>query len=233
MRTTAARSLDTLQQEISACRVCAEHLPLGPRPVVRLGAAARVLVIGQAPGTKVHASGVPWNDPSGDRLRTWLDVERAQFYDPQQFAIMPMGFCYPGRGKGGDLPPRKECAPLWHERILALLPDIRLTLLIGQYAQAHYLPDRGPRLEDSVRNFRKSLAGGFFPLPHPSPRNTLWIKRRPWFEAEVIPALREILKPLIEPSPDPSVPARRPGTKPHKGPEERAGSGRSRRSGRP
>lgn len=188
--------LDRLVAEIRACTLCATQLPLGPRPVVRLGTTARLLIIGQAPGTKVHASGTPWDDASGERLRAWMGVDRDAFYDTARIAIMPMGFCYPGRGNGGDLPPRPECAPTWHPRVRALLPDVRLTLLIGQYAQARYLEGRKQPLEDTVRAWRTHLARGYFPLPHPSPRNTLWLKKRPWFEAEVMPALREALDRL-------------------------------------
>lgn len=190
-------SLDRLVGEIRACTLCSAQLPLGPRPVVRLGAGAKLLVIGQAPGTKVHASGVPWDDASGERLRAWMGLDREAFYDTARIAIMPMGFCYPGRGKGGDLPPRPECAPRWHERVRALLPEVRLTLLIGQYAQARYLEDRGPSLEDTVRDWPQHLAKGFLPLPHPSPRNTLWLRKRPWFEEEVVPALRAELHELF------------------------------------
>lgn len=186
-------ALDRLVNEIRACTLCAAQLPLGPRPVVRLGASARLLIVGQAPGTKVHASGIPWDDASGERLRHWLGIDRATFYDTGRIAIMPMGFCYPGRGKGGDLPPRPECAPTWHSRVLDQLPQVRLTLLIGQYAQARYLAPGKQSLEDTVRAWPTHLARGYFPLPHPSPRNTLWLKRRPWFESEVVPALREAL----------------------------------------
>lgn len=190
-------SLDRLLDEVRACTVCREALPLGPRPVVHVGAQARILVIGQAPGTRVHESGIPWNDPSGERLRVWLGVDRAVFYDTTRFAIMPMGFCYPGRGRSGDLPPRPECAPRWHDALRARLPAIALTLLIGQYAQAHYLGTGGAPLERTVRDWRLHLARGFFPLPHPSPRNTLWLKRRPWFDADVVPALRLAVTPLL------------------------------------
>lgn len=181
-----------LFDEITACRLCAEHLPLGPRPVVRAGdPRARVLVIGQAPGTKVHASGVPWDDASGTRLRTWLGVTAEDFYDQSRFAIVPMGFCYPGRGKGGDNPPRPECAPLWHDRLLAQLPNIRLTLLIGAYAQTRYLGDRRKKtLGDTVRAWRDYIGDGYLPLVHPSPRNQIWLKRNPWFEAEIVPYLQ-------------------------------------------
>ncbi|MGQ0503083.1 MAG: uracil-DNA glycosylase family protein [Panacagrimonas sp.] len=191
--------LDRLVAEIRACTVCSRELPLGPRPVVRLGEAAQLLVIGQAPGTRVHATGIPWNDASGERLRQWLELDQEAFYDTARIAIMPMGFCYPGRGRGGDLPPRPECAGLWHDRIRAALPQVRLTLLIGRYAQAHYLGVRRQTLEHTVRNFHQHLARGYFPLPHPSPRNTLWLKRRPWFEAEVLPVLRAQLRGLLAP----------------------------------
>lgn len=194
---TVDAPLDWLVGEIRACTLCSAQLPLGPRPVVRLGAGAKLLVIGQAPGTRVHASGVPWDDASGERLRAWMGLDREAFYDTARIAIMPMGFCYPGRGKGGDLPPRPECAPRWHERVRALLPEVRLTLLIGQYAQAHYLEDQGSSLEDTVRDWPQHLAKGFLPLPHPSPRNTLWLRKRPWFEEQVVPALRAELHELF------------------------------------
>lgn len=193
----AATALDRLADEIRACTLCSGHLPLGPRPVVRLGTGARLLVIGQAPGTKVHASGVPWDDASGERLRTWMNLDRETFYDVSRIAIMPMGFCYPGRGNGGDLPPRPECAPRWHDRVRALLPEVRLTLLIGQYAQHRYLGTGQQGLEDTVRAWSVHLSRGFLPLPHPSPRNTLWLKRRPWFEKEVVPALQAELRKWI------------------------------------
>jgi len=181
-----------LLDDVAACTVCAAHLPLGPRPVVRVSdPRARILIIGQAPGTKVHASGIPWDDASGHRLRNWLGVTPAQFYDESLFAVMPMGFCYPGRSKAGDNPPRPECAPLWHDRIRATLPDIRLTLLIGAYAQNRYLGDqRKATLTDTVRSWRGYINSGYLPLVHPSPRNQIWLKRNPWFEAEVAPYLK-------------------------------------------
>ena len=184
-----------LLDEISACTVCAAHLPLGPRPVVQAGdPRAKIRIIGQAPGLKVHMSGIPFNDASGDRLRDWLGVTPAQFYDESLFAIMPMGFCYPGRGKGGDNPPRPECAPLWHERVRATLPDIKLTLLIGAYAQAHYLGSRRKAtLGDTVRAWRDYIDDGYLPLVHPSPRNQIWLKRNPWFETEIVPYLRSAI----------------------------------------
>jgi uracil-DNA glycosylase len=152
---------------------------------------ARLLVIGQAPGTRVHATGIPWNDPSGDRLRSWLGLDPGVFYDQSKVAIMPMGFCYPGRGHSGDLPPRPECAPLWHDRILAHLPAIELTLLIGRYAQDRYLgARRRDSLTETVKAWREYLDDGYLPLTHPSPRNRLWLKNNPWFEAEVVPFLK-------------------------------------------
>ena len=190
-------SLISLLEEVRACRLCEAHLPLGPHPVVRAGQSARLLIVGQAPGTRVHETGIPWNDPSGDRLRDWLQMDREAFYDENQIAIIPMGFCYPGRGKGGDLPPRPECAPQWHERLLAELPDLQLTLLVGQYAQKYYLPSPGKTLSDNVRDFDRALQSGYFPLPHPSPRNRLWLRQRPWFEEAVLPVLRERVKALF------------------------------------
>ncbi|MBB09897.1 MAG: IclR family transcriptional regulator [Alcanivorax sp.] len=190
-------SLISLLEEVRACRLCEAHLPLGPHPVVRAGQSARLLIVGQAPGTRVHETGIPWNDPSGDRLRDWLQMDREAFYDENQIAIIPMGFCYPGRGKGGDLPPRPECAPQWHERLLAELPDLQLTLLVGQYAQKYYLPSPGKTLSDNVRDFDRALQSGYFPLPHPSPRNRLWLRQRPWFEEQVLPVLRERVKALF------------------------------------
>jgi uracil-DNA glycosylase len=182
-----------LLERIAACRVCEAHLPLGPRPVVRAAdPAARILIVGQAPGTKVHASGIPWDDASGKRLRDWLGVDSGTFYDQSKFAIVPMGFCYPGRGTGGDNPPRPECAPLWHDAVRQTLPHIALTLLIGNYAQAYYLKaGRKATLGETVQAWRDYEPSGFIPLVHPSPRNQIWLKRNPWFEAEFVPHLRE------------------------------------------
>ena len=177
--------------EARDCRVCAAHLPLGPRPILRASVTARLLIVGQAPGTRVHETGIPWNDPSGDRLRAWLGLDRHIFYDESRIAIMPMGFCYPGVARsGGDAPPRPECAPLWHDRLRRHMPQIALTLLVGTYAQRHYLGRRRKRsVTETVRAWREFLPE-FLPLPHPSWRNTGWLKRNPWFEAEVLPALR-------------------------------------------
>ena len=184
-------ALAALLCEVRACRLCEEHLPLGPRPVLRADVRARVLIVGQAPGTRVHATGIPWNDPSGDRLRDWLEVDREAFYDERRFAIIPAGLCYPGRGRSGDLPPRPECAPRWHPALRALLPRIELTLLVGQYAQAFYLgPRRQATLTATVHAWREYLPE-FLPLPHPSPRNTRWLQVNPWFALEVLPGLRE------------------------------------------
>lgn len=186
-----AGRFNALLSQVRRCDLCAAHLPLGPRPVVRMKPSAKLLIIGQAPGTKVHESGLPWNDRSGDVLRDWLMMDRDAFYDMETIAIMPMGFCYPGRdAKGGDNPPRPECAPRWHGRLRGHLPNIRLTLLVGQYAQAHYLgSQRGKNMTETVRNFRAYLPH-FLPLPHPSWRNIGWRKRQPWFDEEVVPALR-------------------------------------------
>jgi uracil-DNA glycosylase len=186
------RALASLLHEIRACRTCATHLPFGPRPVLRAHASARLLIIGQAPGTNVHASGIPWNDRSGDRLREWLQFDRDDFYNESRIAIVPMGFCYPGvDASGGDLAPRKECAPLWHARVMRRLPDIKLTLLVGSYAQRYYLGDLRPlSMTDTVRAWR-DISPRFIPLPHPSWRSTGWLKRNPWFERELLPELRD------------------------------------------
>jgi len=181
---------ERLLVEVRACTICAAHLPNPPRPVLRAAPTARVLIVGQAPGRRVHESGIPWNDPSGDLLRDWLRIEREDFYDERHIAIIPAGLCYPGTGVSGDLPPRPECAPHWHPRLRALLSHIRLTLLIGSYAQAYYLGSlRKKTLAETVRARREYLPD-LFPLPHPSPRNRLWMKRNPWFEREVLPQLR-------------------------------------------
>lgn len=183
-------ALDTLLADIRACRLCEAHLPLGPRPVLRASATARLLIVGQAPGTKVHASGVPWDDASGKRLRDWLQMTPEVFYDSARIAIVPMGFCYPGKAGAGDAPPRPECRATWHPRLLPLLDHVRLTLLIGQYAQAYFLRERRrATLTATVAAYADYLPQ-FFALPHPSPRNIGWFKANPWFERDAVPALR-------------------------------------------
>ena len=189
MRRGDRDALTVAAQEARACTICAEHLPLGARPVLRVSRTAKLLIIGQAPGTKVHATGVPWNDPSGDRLRLWLSLDPAVFYDEARVAIVPMGLCYPGRlASGGDAPPRPECAPLWHPRLLPLMPEIRLTLLVGSYAQGRML-GKGP-MTGRVQAFRDHLPAGRIPLPHPSWRTSGWEKRNPWFADDLLPVLR-------------------------------------------
>ena len=190
-------SLLKVSRDALACRLCERELPQKPRPVFLVGKTARLLIVGQAPGRRVHESGIPWNDPSGDVLREWLALDRETFYDPSRIAIVPMGLCYPGTVDGADLPPRPECAPRWQPRFRSALPDIRLTLLVGQYAQRFYLGDaRRTTLGETVRAYREYLPE-FFVLPHPSWRNKAWIKRNRWFAANVIPELRKRVKPCI------------------------------------
>lgn len=186
----ALTKLNRLLVEVRACRICEGKLPNPPRPVLRAAASARVQIVGQAPGRKVHETGIPWNDPSGDLLREWLGIDRDAFYDARRIAIIPAGFCYPGKGPSGDAPPRPECAPLWHPRLRALLPRLRLTLLVGWYAQSYYLGDRRRKtLAETVRAWPEYLPE-FFPLPHPSPRNRRWLQQHAWFERDVLPELR-------------------------------------------
>ena len=188
--------IDDLRRRIAACTLCADHLPLGPRPIVRFSPTARVLLVGQAPGTKVHASGAAWDDDSGDRLREWLGLDKATFYDDDKIAQMPMGFCYPGRAGGGDAPPRRECAPRWHDAVLDILPDDRLTLLIGVHAQARYLPHlKRLGLAERVARFGEDLP--FVALPHPSWRARMFVAKHPWFAADVLPTLREMIAAQI------------------------------------
>lgn len=190
---------ERLLAEARACRLCADHLPLGPRPVLRASLSARLLIVGQAPGRKVHETGIPWNDPSGDRLRSWLQLDRERFYDERLIAIIPTGLCYPGKlpDRGGDCPPRPECAPKWHPPLRAALKEVRLTLLIGSHAQAFHLGDRAKAsLAATVVAWRDFLPD-FLPLPHPSPRNLNWFRRHPWFEAEVMPELRRRVHALL------------------------------------
>lgn len=193
--------LSALLSEVRACTLCAHDLPRGPRPVVQAGRRARILVVGQAPGTKVHVTGIPFNDPSGDRLRAWMGIDRDTFYDADQIALLPMAFCYPGRGKSGDLPPPPRCAQTWRAKLMRELPNIELTILLGQYAQAWHLPadesaSRGKTLTDTVLAWRQFIPEQV-PMPHPSPRNNLWLRRNPWFEIEVIPWLQRRVKKLL------------------------------------
>jgi len=194
----AAGTLDALLAEIRRCTRCAADLPLGPRPVLRAAPGARLMIVGQAPGTRVHETGIPWNDPSGERLRDWLQVDRETFYDVTRIAIVPMGFCYPGVDRnGGDKPPRPECAPHWHPQIAPHLAGLGLTLLVGSYAQKYYLGDRRMKtMTETVRHWRDYLPD-FLPLPHPSWRNTAWLRKNPWFADEVLPVLRERVHGLL------------------------------------
>jgi uracil-DNA glycosylase len=191
-------ALDRLVAEIAACTLCASSLPLGPRPVLRASNTAKLLIVGQAPGTKVHETGIPWNDASGDRLRDWLSIDRDVFYDAAKVAIVPMGFCYPGRlARGGDCPPRPECAQTWHGRLLPLMPTVELIVLAGVYAQAYFLgKERKNNLTETVRAWR-DYGPRHLPLPHPSWRTTGWQKRNPWFDAEVLPHLRDRVRRLL------------------------------------
>ncbi|MEL6721491.1 MAG: uracil-DNA glycosylase family protein [Bacteroidota bacterium] len=178
------------------CTYCEPHLPLGANPIFSFSEDSKVALISQAPGILAHQKSIPYKDPSGKRLRTWLGVDEKTFYNPHHFAILPMGFCYPGKGKSGDLPPRKECAPLWHHQIWELLDNIQLKIVIGQYAQQAYLPNRKRNLTLSVQAYQKYLPE-FFPIVHPSPRNRFWLAKNPWFETEVIPSLRKKIQELI------------------------------------
>ena len=189
-------NLSKLLSDVRACTICQAHLPAGPRPIVQLHPKAKILIAGQAPGRKVHETGVPFDDPSGERLRQWLGVDRQTFYDPESLAILPMGFCFPGTGKSGDLPPRPECAPAWRSQLLEQLTDVRLTLVIGQYAQAHHFGKTKTTLTALVKSWR-DYAPDVVPLPHPSPRNNRWVRNNPWFEAELVPSLQARVKAAL------------------------------------
>lgn len=192
-----AKTLPLLLKEVRACTLCAPHLPHGVRPVVQAGRKARILVVGQAPGRKVHASGTPFDDASGERLRQWMGLGREQFYDPNLVALVPMGFCYPGTGASGDLPPRPECAARWRAPLLSALPHIELTLVLGQYALAWHLPALARRpLTEAVAAWRDHWPA-LLPLPHPSPRNNIWLKRNPWFDLQVVPALQARVREVL------------------------------------
>lgn len=189
-------ALEELLVQVQGCRICEAYLPHGVRPVVQAGTEARVLIAGQAPGRRVHESGIPFEDPSGDRLREWMGVDRDTFYDPSKVAILPMGFCYPGTGKSGDLPPRSECAPAWREALLSQLPKVELTIVLGQYAQKYHLADAPKSVTEAVGAWQRYWPAQV-PLPHPSPRNQGWFKRNPWFESDVLPILRDRIRELL------------------------------------
>jgi uracil-DNA glycosylase len=187
---------ESLVNDVRACTICASHLPCDPRPVIQIHPESRILIAGQAPGRKVQESGVPFDDASGKRLREWMGVTREEFYNPEQLAILPMGFCYPGTGKSGDLPPRTECAPEWREKLLAQLPRLEFTLVIGQYAQAYHLKEAKSSVTEIVKAWREYWPG-IVPLPHPSPRNNIWLSRNPWFEEELLPPLRQRIRAVL------------------------------------
>ena len=208
----SCENFEKLLCDIRACRICEAHLPPevsgGPRPVLQASTSARILVVGQAPGIRVHNTGLPFNDPSGDRLRDWMGIDRDTFYNPEKLAIIPMGFCYPGTGKSGDLPPRPECAAAWRDRLMAALPQIDLKLIIGQYAINWHLDGRrqlknGPKkknnLTETVRSWRDYIGEGLIPLPHPSPRNNLWLRKNPWFEEDVVPYIKKKVQVCLSP----------------------------------
>lgn len=186
-----------LLKEIERCQICEKHLPLGPRPIVAAHPDSKIVIIGQAPGTAVHKSGIPWDDPSGKQLRKWLGVSDEVFYDKTEIAIIPMGFCYPGKGKSGDLPPRPECAPQWHDVLFNKMSKVELVVLIGMYAQNYYLKDKAKKtLTETVANYNEYLPK-YFPLPHPSPRNRFWLTKNPWFDDEVLPELQKRMRAII------------------------------------
>ncbi len=189
-------TFSNLLTEVQACTICAAHLPHGVRPVFQIHPQAGILIAGQAPGRKVHESGIPFDDASGDRLRDWMGISRDVFYDPKRISILPMGFCYPGTGKSGDLPPRPECEPAWRGQLLSHLKNLQLTLVIGQYAQDYHLPKEGKSLTEIVMAWRDNWPI-VIPLPHPSPRNNIWLKRNPWFESEVLPVLKDRITEVL------------------------------------
>ena len=190
--------MQKLLSEICACEVCKAHLPLGPRPIVAANPNSKIAIIGQAPGIKVHKTGVPWDDPSGKQLRKWLGVTDAVFYDESKIALIPMGFCYPGKGKSGDLPPRTECAPLWHALLLDKMPNLELVVLIGMYAQKYYLKNTAKKtLTETVAAYETYLPN-YLTLPHPSPRNRFWLTKNPWFEESVVPELQRRVAKILK-----------------------------------
>jgi len=191
------KSVSLLLKEVRDCNICTNYLPFSPRPILQLHTSARILIVGQAPGRKVHESGIPFADMSGDRLRQWLGISAEVFYDPHTIAILPMGLCFPGTGNTGDLPPRPECAPAWREKLMKPLKNLKLTLVIGKYAQAYYFPDSHKSVTNTVQSWRKHWPD-LVPLPHPSPRNNLWFRRNAWFEAELLPLLRNRIDEVLE-----------------------------------
>ncbi|NJN20453.1 MAG: uracil-DNA glycosylase family protein [Leptolyngbya sp. RL_3_1] len=186
----------SLLSEVQTCTLCQKHLPLGPRPVLQIHPKAKILIAGQAPGRKVHNSGIPFDDASGDRLRTWLGITRAVFYDPEQIAILPMGFCFPGSGQSGDLPPRPECAPTWRQPLLDQLCHLEITVVLGQYAQRYHCGEAQSSLTERVKAWR-TYWPQVVPLPHPSPRNNLWLRRNAWFEVELVPMLQQRMSEIL------------------------------------
>lgn len=190
-------SITRLVKEVRGCTLCAEHLPLGPRPILQIAPQAPILLAGQAPGSRAHASGIPFDDASGQRLRQWLGISRETFYDPECVAILPMGFCFPGTGKSGDLAPRPECAPTWRQPLLSTLDNLQLTLVLGQYAMKYHLPESHRTVTEAVSDWRRHWPA-IVPLPHPSPRNNRWLKTNPWFEEELIPALQTQVRKILD-----------------------------------
>ncbi|MEQ7799922.1 uracil-DNA glycosylase family protein [Pedobacter sp. ASV1-7] len=190
--------MDNLIANIRQCKVCEPYLELGANPIISASKKSKIVIIGQAPGRIVHQTGIPWNDKSGDSLRNWLGVDKAMFYNEDIFALVPMGFCFPGKGKSGDLPPRKECAPLWHNKLLDFMQEVKLILLIGQYAQHYYLQDRcKTTLTETVKSYREYLPQ-YLPLPHPSPRNNIWMSKNKWFQTDVLTILKDQIKAVVE-----------------------------------
>lgn len=193
-----SESFEKLVRDVRSCNLCADHLKHGVRPVIQIHPDTKILIAGQAPGRRVHESGIPFNDPSGDRLREWLGLSSDEFYDDKKVGLLPMGFCYPGTGKSGDLPPRPECEPAWRSQLLSHLNSVEITLVVGQYAQASHLNvSSKTTLTETVRNWELYWPKKIVPLPHPSPRNNLWLRRNPWFELELVPVLKQRIRDLL------------------------------------
>ncbi len=190
--------METLLRQIKGCNLCENHLSAGANPVMTAGSKSKIIVVGQAPGRLVHETGIPWNDKSGDNLRSWMGIDKAVFYNTDLISLVPMGFCYPGTGKNGDLAPRKECAPLWHQQLIQQMPKVELVILAGQYAQKYYLGKKAKaNLTATVQNFEDYLPN-YFPLPHPSPRNNIWQAKNRWFRSDVLPILTEEISRIIK-----------------------------------